>query len=64
MTVRKLRAYEYILCQAFQAIPRETGAHFDVLHTLLNLLIDYASFVEFVLVLCSIAFSNETTTKA
>ena len=35
MTARKLRAYEYILCQAFQAIPRETGAYFDILHTLL-----------------------------
>ena len=49
MTAQKLRAYEYILCQAFQAIPRETGAYFDVLHTLLNLPIDYASFVDFVL---------------
>ena len=28
----RLRAYEYILCQAFQAIPRETGAYFNVLH--------------------------------
>ena len=29
----RLRAYEYILCQAFHAIPRETGAYFNVLHT-------------------------------
>ena len=27
-----LRAYQYILCLAFQAIPRETGAQFNVLH--------------------------------
>ena len=30
----RLRAYEYILCQAFRVIPRETGAYFNVLHTL------------------------------
>ena len=29
----RLQAYEHILCQAFQAIPRETGAYFNVLHT-------------------------------
>ena len=29
----RLQASEYILCQAFQAIPRETGAYFNVLHT-------------------------------
>ena len=49
MTARKLRAYEYILCQAFHAISRETGAYFEDLHTLLNLPIDDASFVDFVL---------------
>ena len=49
MTARKLHAYKYILCQAFQAIPRETGAYFDILQTLLNLPIDYTSFVDFVL---------------
>ena len=37
MTARKLhvRAYEYILCQVFQAIPKETGSYFDVLHNML-----------------------------
>ena len=62
--MRKLRAYEYILCQGFQAIPIETGAYFDVLHMLLNLLIGYALFVDFVHVLCSITFHNEMTTEA
>ena len=46
-------------CQAFHAIPRETGAYFDVLLTLLYRSI-YPLFADFVLVF---TFHYKTTTK-
>ena len=50
----RLRAYEHILCQAFRAIPRETGAYFNVLHTVayVTLPIDW----RFVCWLCSCVY--------
>ena len=55
----RVRAYQKILCQAFHAIPRETGAYFDILLTLLYRSI-YALFVDFVLVS---TFHYKTTKK-
>ena len=50
----RLRAYEHILCQAFRAIPRETGPYFNVLHTVayVTLPIDW----RFVCWLCSCVY--------
>ena len=57
----RLPAYEYIISlSGVQAVPRETRAYFNVLHTLLYRSID-ASFVDFVIVF---TFHDETKTKA